>query len=117
MAKCVNLRVSEYSVYIGRAGKGQDGDFGSPIVMHKPCPECNQIHRTNESTLLCYRKYVVRRVNTDFQFREKVKTLKIQIAFYCIRLLPIPSKIQSFSVKRTRSRTLQPPGRLKARSQ
>ena len=76
MAKCVNLRVSEYSVYIGRAGKGQDGDFGSPIVMHKPCPECNQIHRTNESTLLCYRKYVVRRVNTDSQFREKVKNLK-----------------------------------------
>jgi len=76
MAKCVNLRVSKYSIYIGRAGKGKDGYFGSPIVMHKPCPECGKIHRTNESTLLCYRKYVVRRVNTDSQFREKVKNLK-----------------------------------------
>jgi len=31
MTKVVNIKHSKYDVYCGRAGKGQDGYFGSPF--------------------------------------------------------------------------------------
>lgn len=84
--KVINIRDStgaEDEVYIGRAGKGNDGYFGNPIVKGKPCLECGKTHTTNGSTLSCYEKYLQRRLREDEVFREKVRELfgKVLVCF------------------------------------
>ena len=73
--KVVNLS-EEYDVYIGRAGRGNKGYFGSPIIMGKACPECGDIHRANIQTIPCYTVYALRRMKSDPVFNSKVKDLK-----------------------------------------
>ena len=77
--KVVNLYKEKYDVYIGRKGKGQSGYFGSPIIIGKPCPLCNQIHNDNGSTLRCYTKYARHRVTVDPKFKEAVLALRGKI--------------------------------------
>jgi len=42
MCKAVNLRSESYDIYIGRAGKGQEGIFGNPFIVgaHGARGEC-----------------------------------------------------------------------------
>jgi hypothetical protein len=58
---------SQY-VYIGRAGKGQDGCFGNPVV---PQPG-----KTPGSTLPEYELYLKERIENDLIFRKRVQQLK-----------------------------------------
>jgi len=77
MSKVVNIYHREkYDVYIGRAGRGEQGIFGNPILRNKKCPLCNEIHVEQGSTLSCYKIYLERRLEEDSDFRESVKALK-----------------------------------------
>lgn len=63
-------------VYIGRAGKGFEGYFGSPIevstsVNKRQCPMCGQFHFHTGSTLPCYELYLVNRLKTDPTFNHR----------------------------------------------
>lgn len=64
MTVVVNLKNSEYDVYIGRAGHGCDGYFGNPF---------GGLGRTE--SIAKHREYAIRRYNTDDEFRERVNTL------------------------------------------
>lgn len=73
----VNLRkTSEYDVYVGRAGHGQDGYFGSPFLL-EPCEE-------RGSTLLRYKKYFDERIKNDEEFKRRIMKLAgKRIACFC----------------------------------
>lgn len=66
--KVVNLKNEMYDVYIGRAGKGQDGYFGNPFRLHS--------NESRGSTLERYREYFYGRIDTDPVFRERIHALK-----------------------------------------
>jgi len=66
--KVVNLRVSDYDVYIGRAGRGQDGYFGNPFPL--------QNGESRGATIERYRKYFYNRLKTDPEFFRRVHELK-----------------------------------------
>jgi hypothetical protein len=72
----VNLRVAQYDVYIGRAGRGLDGTFGNPVAIGRPCPECGATHTEGGSTLACYERYLVRRIASDPAFKNRVLMLR-----------------------------------------
>ncbi len=55
-------------VYIGRAGNGQSGYFGNPII------KANS--EDPGSTLKRYEQYLISRLNEDSDFARKVKDLK-----------------------------------------
>jgi hypothetical protein len=76
MTTIVNLYKSKYDVYIGRRGKGNDGYFGNPVIIGRKCPVCSKIHDDGGATLPCYEQYVRSRINTDPEFRSRVKALK-----------------------------------------
>jgi hypothetical protein len=86
MTKVVNIRKQTiYDVYIGRAGKGQDGYFGNPVAVGKTCPECKAIHMKGGSTLKCYRSYMMRRISTDPEFLQRLQELKDKtLACFCV---------------------------------
>lgn len=68
MTNVVNIRTSGYDVYIGRAGKGQDGYFGNPFRL-----------RTSESrgaTIERYREYFYKRLEKDPEFKDRIHELK-----------------------------------------
>lgn len=55
-------------VYIGRAGKGQTGEFGNPFVL---------THENDRAAVLeRYKLWFLDRVNTDERFREKILALR-----------------------------------------
>jgi len=64
----VNIYQGEYDVYIGRAGKGQDGYFGNPI---KLAPG-----EARGSTLEKYREYFFGRLTGDPEFKYRIHQLK-----------------------------------------
>ena len=76
MTTVVNIKHDAYDVYIGRAGKGQDGYFGNPIVRGQICSECGRVHRFPTQTIPCYRRYFERRVVNDFTFRTRLLELR-----------------------------------------
>jgi len=59
----VNIRLDPWDVYIGRAGRGDDGYFGNPF-------------RPGETTAMTclerYKSYLLSRVATDIVFRSKL---------------------------------------------
>lgn len=55
-------------VYIGRAGKGQDGYFGNPFPL--------QHGESRGSTLDRFREWVKNRLDTDPEFARRVSGLK-----------------------------------------
>ena len=63
----VNLRRGEFDVYIGRAGKGQDGYFGNPFRV-------GQVPR--EQVLNRFRMYFETRLATDPEFKRRVLGLR-----------------------------------------
>lgn len=70
----VNIRKDFYDVYIGRAGKGQDGYFGNPHVVGY-CPLCRKTHKRDEAIPL-FREYFNKRIAEDVEFRERVLELE-----------------------------------------
>lgn len=66
--KVVNIYRDKYDVYIGRAGKGQDGYFGNPFKLSPTA--------TRGSTLNRYRSYFVERLKKDPEFKRRVHKLK-----------------------------------------
>jgi hypothetical protein len=76
MTTVVNIRTSRYDVYIGRGGQGKDGYFGNPFRVGELCSRCFNRHETRESTLDCYRAYLLKRVKNDPVFKERLEGLR-----------------------------------------
>lgn len=72
----VNIHKDKYDVYIGRAGKGQDGYFGN---LHNQgniyCPHCKGHHDRIEAIAL-FKKEFLERIEKDQAFRKRVLELK-----------------------------------------
>ncbi len=64
----VNIKNSQYQVYIGRAGHGMDGYFGNPFQIGRDGDRDEVIRK--------YKIYFWNRVNNDPEFRERVMELK-----------------------------------------
>jgi len=64
----VNLKYEEYDVYIGRAGKGQDGYFGNPFKIDK--------NTTRELAISKFEIYFYERLSKDDNFKNKILALK-----------------------------------------
>jgi len=68
MTKTVNIYNSDYDVYIGRAGRGNDGYFGNPFRLTSS--------RQRGATIQRYREYFYNRLETDPDFKRRVHELK-----------------------------------------
>jgi hypothetical protein len=68
MTNVVNIRNSRYDVYIGRAGRGEDGYFGNPFRLRYNEPRGATIER--------YREYFYNRLKTDPEFKRRIHLLK-----------------------------------------
>jgi hypothetical protein len=66
--KVVNMKYEDFDVYIGRAGRGQDGYFGNPFVL--------QVGEPRGSSLEKYRVHFHERLKTDPEFRKRINELK-----------------------------------------
>lgn len=63
-------------VYIGRAGKGEDGYFGNPFRLRRGEPRGATVER--------YRDWFLRRVEDDPEFRRRVLRLRgRRLACFC----------------------------------
>jgi len=65
-----------YDVYIGRAGKGNDGYFGNPHPIGKPCRLCQGALHDRESCIAAFRTDFTKRLQTDAEFQRRVLELK-----------------------------------------
>jgi hypothetical protein len=65
--RVVNLRFQPYDVYIGRAGKGQDGYFGNPYSAREWGPL---------TALDRFEVYFQARLDRDPEFRRRVMELR-----------------------------------------
>ena len=68
MTKVVNLRQEKYDIYIGRAGRGQEGYFGNPIRLN--------IGESRGATIEKYRVYFHNRLKNDVEFKTRIHALK-----------------------------------------
>jgi len=64
----VNIRIQEYDVYIGLAGKGEHGYFGNPVRFDPGAPK--------GATLEKYREYFYIRLKNDAEFKRRIHELK-----------------------------------------
>lgn len=64
----VNLTKAPYDVYIGRAGKGQDGYFGNPFILKHLEPR--------GATLIRYKRWFDDKIANDPEFKKRVLELK-----------------------------------------
>lgn len=71
ITRIVNIRQENYDIYIGRAGKGQDGYFGNPIRLNANEPR--------GATLERYEAYFYKRLKEDKEFRGRIHALKGKI--------------------------------------
>ncbi len=65
--KAVHIR-NGYDVYIGRAGRGEDGYFGNPFYLNS--------ENEREEVLTKYRKWFYERLAIDNEFKQRVEQLK-----------------------------------------
>ena len=68
MCRAVNLRNEEFDVYIGRAGRGQDGYFGNPFQLGRD--------GDREQVIEKYKKWFDARIERDEEFKNRVLELK-----------------------------------------
>jgi hypothetical protein len=81
----VNLRVTAYDVYIGRAGYGQEGFFGNPYRVGELCARCGKTHTTPGDTIPCFRSYFMERLTSDSEYRDRVEGLRgKRLGCFCI---------------------------------
>lgn len=71
MTRVVNLRREPFDVYIGRAGKGQDGYFGNPFMLDPKKPRSQQV-----GLFETYRAWFLNRVERSPEFRAQVLALR-----------------------------------------
>ena len=64
----VNIKKEPFDVYIGRAGRGEDGYFGNPFRIG------NGMGR--DDAVNAYRKYFADRIEKDSEFKRRVLALK-----------------------------------------
>jgi hypothetical protein len=57
MCRVVNLHHKRYDVYIGRAGKGEEGLLGNPIRKGERCFVCGKTHTKAGDTVPCFRTW------------------------------------------------------------
>lgn len=76
-----NWRDNPEYVYIGRSGRGMSSIFGNPIRTGYICPTCKERHPEYDGGLwqVCYRAYLLNRLQKDERFREAVRKLKGKI--------------------------------------
>ncbi len=74
--RVVGTRMPDYDVYIGRAGRGQEGYFGNPYPVKQVCTRCRKFHATAESTIPCFTGYFNERLLKDDEFRRRVWELR-----------------------------------------
>lgn len=73
MTRVINIKQKQglnFEVYIGRPSI-----FGNPIVVGKVCTICGNVHDRGE-TLVCYRVYLMHRLEHDMKFKQAVRELK-----------------------------------------
>lgn len=68
--KVVNLKKEPYDVYIGRAGKGQDGYFGNPYRLMGDTDE------EREACLRSYTSWFYSKLASDPTFKMRIEALK-----------------------------------------
>jgi len=66
--RVVNIKYEDYDVYIGRAGRGNDGYFGNPFIL--------SANEKRGSSIEKYRTYFYERMKTDDEFRNRINELK-----------------------------------------
>ena len=64
----VNIYKEQFDVYIGRAGRGEDGYFGNPFRMGNGT--------SREDTVEKFQRYFTARIEKDVEFRRRVLALK-----------------------------------------
>jgi hypothetical protein len=70
MTSLVNIyHKSEYDVYIGRPGRGEDGYYGNPEDLKKH-------NGDRDACLRAYRKYFYDRLDSDSEFKIKIQSLR-----------------------------------------
>lgn len=62
-------------VYIGRAGRGEDGYFGNPHPVGRSCPICKVEHQQEEA-VEAYRVTFKARIEKDPEFKRRVTELR-----------------------------------------
>ena len=69
--KVVNIRYEDFDVYIGRAGRGQDGYFGNPYIL--------TLGEKRGSSIEKFKTYFFNRIKTDQEFKKRIHALKGKI--------------------------------------
>ena len=64
----VNIYKEQFDVYIGRAGRGEDGYFGNPFRMGSGI--------SREDAVQKFQKYFTERIEKDSEFKRRVLALK-----------------------------------------
>ena len=82
--RVINIHHKEkYTTYIGRAGKGQNGYFGSRIPLGKPCPICGKKH-TRQDFHPCYKRDLWSRMK-DPEFCHLLRELEGEtLGCFCV---------------------------------
>lgn len=73
--RVVNIKSDPYDVYIGRAGKGQDGYFGNPYRIGGYCQRCELLLPEAKDAVRCFKHYFLERLRTDHSFKIAVLSL------------------------------------------
>lgn len=68
--KVVNLKKEPYDVYIGRAGRGQDGYFGNPYRL------MGDTDAEREASLRSYTSWFYSKLASDSTFKKRIEALK-----------------------------------------
>lgn len=56
------------AIYVGRAGKGNEGKWGNPYSSNAVCKRCGAYHAKGGETLECYEKYLREQLHRDREF-------------------------------------------------
>lgn len=76
MTTVVNMQFKNYDVYIGRAGRGEDGYFGNPFTTGSSGGRREAIAR--------FKTYFLERIDKDAEFKTRVLALKgKQLGCFC----------------------------------
>ncbi|MEE8113795.1 MAG: DUF4326 domain-containing protein [Nitrososphaerales archaeon] len=81
--KVVNLYSEKHTVYIGRAGHGEDGTFGNPVKIGESCILCHEIHSDGGSTLSCYEILLRKKLKDSSAFRRRFMMLATDDVLGC----------------------------------
>lgn len=77
--RVVNQKHDQYTVYIGRSGRGVSSAFGNPVIRGDLCPVCGGIHETRGETLPCFEIYARARMGVDAEYRAAILALTGQV--------------------------------------